>query len=70
MSVERDDAVLRVAKSLCPYGWDNGYWQAPDRAGHFDRNQKHVQGVALRQAERAVSLLEHLGVLHWEKVIK
>lgn len=70
MSVERDVVVLCVAKSICPYGWNNSYWQVPARVDQFDRNQKHVQKVALGQAEQAVSLLEHMGVLDWEKVIK
>lgn len=61
--VDRDKLLEIIAKAICPYGWNDTYWQTPVRIGQFDRNQKHVQRNALTQASCVLSRLKGLGYL-------
>jgi len=48
------ELIERVARVISPYGWDDSYWQAPSRDGHYDRNQRHVKDSARRAATAVV----------------
>lgn len=49
--------IERAARAISPYGWDDAYWASETRRDRYDRNQRHVQQHALRQAEAALDAL-------------
>lgn len=50
--------ILKIAKRVCSYAWNDSFWSAPSRANQFDRNQKHIQNLALADATVAVDILK------------
>lgn len=61
MSEGANDLVEAVARAISPYGWNDAYWQAEPRAGHYDRNQRHVQETARDAARAALSAIVRSG---------
>lgn len=58
-----DQIVKAVARTICPYGWRDDFWNAYGRVEQFDRNQRHVQENAMAQARDVLALLRKLEML-------
>lgn len=62
---ERDQEALieHVAKSICPYAWNDELWQDRRHKSQYDRNQQHVQRNARAQARLAIEAADYFRAL-------
>lgn len=49
--------VEQVARAIAPYAWNDSFWQEPGRRNQYDRNQRHVQRTAMREARAAIEAM-------------